>query len=95
MKLKIMIPVKIENFESYCEAISTYLKPKLLPDTELSFAGLEYGFSSVENELAGMVNGSQVVMEACGSKEDYGGVYVNCFDDRVWTRCGRWESFLR
>ena len=81
MKLKIMIPVRIENFQAYSEAISAYLKPKLLPDTELIFAGLTYGFSSVETELAGMMNGSQVVMEALNSQTDCDGIYVNCFDD--------------
>lgn len=80
MKLKFIIPV-VGDFSAYSEELAAYLKPHLTAETELEFSSLQYGFETVETELAGMVNGSQVVMSVRENAEDFDGVFVDCFDD--------------
>ncbi|MCI9640319.1 MAG: hypothetical protein HFE72_09415 [Emergencia sp.] len=80
MKLKFIIPV-VGDFSAYSEELAAYLKPYLTAETELEFSSLQYGFETVETELAGMVNGSQVVMSVRENAEDFDGVFVDCFDD--------------
>ncbi len=58
MKLKFIIPV-VGDFSAYSEELAAYLKPYLTAETELEFSSLQYGFETVETELAGMVNGSR------------------------------------
>lgn len=79
MKLKFIIPV-VGDYSDYSEELAAYLKPYLMPETELEFSSLQYGFETVETELAGMVNGSQVVM-AVKDNGNFDGVFVDCFDD--------------
>lgn len=80
MKLQVIIPV-VGDYANYSEELAAYLKPHLLPETILSFSSLTYGFETVETELAGMVNGSQVVMAVRETAADFDGVFVDCFDD--------------
>lgn len=81
MKLKFIIPIRGDISEKSVD-IENYLRPYLLPDTELVFEHLKFGVASVENELSGIFNGAQVitnVFEDNVSRCD--GVFIDCFDD--------------
>lgn len=82
MNLKFIIPITGDIFEKSMD-ITNYLRPFLHPDTVLDFEHLNFGFPSVETELGGMFNGSQVVMNLHNDNHltKYDGVFIDCFDD--------------
>lgn len=81
MELKFIIPIT-GNQEVKFSEIGTYLKPYLHPETHIQFTNLVKGFSSVETELAGMFNGTEVVMDIYRKNStDFHGVFIDCFDD--------------
>ena len=81
MKIKVLVPVTGDFGKEFIE-MTKYLKPYLMPDTQLVFENLHYGFSSVETETGGMFNGAQVVMKVLSDNtQECQGVLVDCFDD--------------
>lgn len=59
-----------------------YLGEVLPPGTQIAFEQVEYGFPSIESDLHGIVNGSEVIRLARKAEnEGADGVFVNCFDD--------------
>ena len=80
MKLRIIDAVIKDGGSD--ETCLPYLRQKLRPDTEVTFERVEYGFPSVESELHGMVNGSEIVrLVKKAEEEGADGVFINCFDD--------------
>lgn len=81
MKLNFIIPVTGDLSQKFSD-IEGYLKLHLSPKTQLHFENLEWGFPSVETELQGMFNGTEVVrLVMRGKSQHYDGVFVDCFDD--------------
>lgn len=81
MKLNIVIPITGDQTEKF-EDIKRYLKPHLSQSTSLHFDNIQWGFPSVETELQGMFNGTEIVRHVMRDKgTHYDGVFVDCFDD--------------
>jgi allantoin racemase len=80
MKLTVINAVVRSNKDN--TEFSKYLHKVLLPNTEIIFEQVNYGFPSIECNFHGMVNGAEVVRLAQKAEnEGSDGVFVNCFDD--------------
>lgn len=79
MNLKVIIPVTELDGAELAE-ISKYISKWIEPDTTIAYEILGHGFPSVESEVQGMFNGTEIVQSVVKS-EAYQGVFVNCFDD--------------
>lgn len=81
MRLLVLIPSTLP-LEEIKPGIVPYVYRYLRSDTELAFANLEIGFPSIESELQGEFNATQVVFAARKAQEQgMDGVFVDCFDD--------------
>lgn len=81
MKLRIIIPSTSVG-DDLIEQNRTYLAQYLHPETMLEFVRIKRGFPSVESELHGVFNASEVILEAArAQREACDGVFVHCFDD--------------
>ena len=87
MKIKLIVPaVGIPN--ALFKEIETFLSRYKGSDCEIEFEALRYGFSSVENELSGMVNGAQATIQLHAQGGDgTDGVIIDCFDDPGVYQC--------
>lgn len=86
MKIKLLIPATNIQKELFDE-IEDFLREYLPDDCQVLFDSLRYGFPSVENELSGMVNGAQAVVQLHGEEEEIEGVFIDCFDDPGVYQC--------
>ncbi|MDD3367461.1 MAG: aspartate/glutamate racemase family protein [Lachnospiraceae bacterium] len=81
MKLKIILPVK-GDYEQIEQECLVYLRQFVRPETELFIQSLTNGYSSVESEVTGIINGAEVIpLGKKAEQEGFDGVFVNCFDD--------------
>ncbi len=81
MKIKIINPVPNLE-ESFIEAMDAYLKKVVMPETELEFVSVRKGFSSIETETQGIINGAEILKVVAELQEDdCDGIFINCFDD--------------
>lgn len=63
-------------------AMRPYLASLVRPDTEIEYVGIQSGFPSIESDMHGMFNGTEVVREGLRAAERGAeGIFVNCFDD--------------
>lgn len=70
------------------EMILEYLESHGVRKSDIAFSQIESGFSTIESEFQGMVNGAQVaLMFKKGLGEQCRGVVIDCFDDPGVAAC--------
>ncbi len=80
MRLRIISAVPRERVRR--EEYFPYLRRTLRADTLLESDGVAYGFPSIECDLHGLVNGTEVIdCVVRAEREGADGAFVNCFDD--------------
>lgn len=59
-----------------------YLRKYINGTTQIDFDRVERGFPSIESELHGIINATEIIKKGIAAeKEGYDGIFVNCFDD--------------
>lgn len=97
-KIKFIIPIVAdEDFQSISDDIGAFLEPYLKESTQLEFSCLKYGFPTIETELQGMINGSQVVMQILSEQNKIEqkccAAFIDCFDDPGVYACREMNYF--
>lgn len=81
MKLAVINPV-VNLPQNVSDAMKPYLASLTRTDTEIEYVTLKHGFPSVESDMQGMFNGTEIVREAlAAAQRGADGIFVNCFDD--------------
>ena len=85
MKIRIINPVP-DLASEITAGMEEYLSASLDPGTEIEFVHIRKGFSSIETEVQGIVNGAWVLEQVWRAQEaDCDGIFINCFDDPALT----------